>query len=138
MNPDESDPLTSRIIGAAIAVHRELGPGYIEKIYEEALALALVEAEVQFSRQVSVAVDFHGQSVGEHRLDLLVDGCVVVELKAIQAFEPIHYAIVRSYVKATGARCGLILNFAGPTLQVKRIGPKQKGPDAPAQPSQDP
>jgi GxxExxY protein len=63
----------------------------------------------------------------------MVSGCVVVELKATQAIEPIHYAIVRSYVKATGARCALILNFAGPTLQVKRVGPKQslQGPTDP-------
>ncbi len=125
MNSDEDDPVTCGIIGAAIEVHRELGPGFIERIYEEALCVALVERDLEFNRQFAVSIDFHGQKVGEHRLDLYVASRVVVKLKAIAAIEPVHFAIMRSYLKAIGASCGLILNFATPTLQVKRVGPKQ-------------
>jgi GxxExxY protein len=87
--------------------------------------LALAERKLEFARQLPVRIQFHGHGIGEHRLDLLVAGSVVVELKAVQAVDPIHFAIVRSYLKATGARCGLILNFAATTLQVNRVGPRQ-------------
>ena len=101
------DPLTEKILGAAIRVHRELGPGFLESIYEEALAIAIL---------------YHEHLVGEHRLDFLVESTVVVELKAIAEFEKVHFAIVRSYLKAAGIQCGLLLNFAKPTLDIKRIG----------------
>ena len=122
MNPELHDELTSRIISVAIDVHRELGPGFLESIYEEAMVVALAEQNIGFQRQVSVPILFHGQPVGEHRLDFLIASEVVVELKAIKAIEDVHYAIMRSYLRATGCKRGLLLNFAAPTLQVKRIG----------------
>ena len=118
------DPLTERIIGVAIAVHRELGPGYLESMYEEAMAVALREAAIEFKRQYPVPVLFRGRAIGEHRLDFLVEGGVVLELKAAKALEDIHIATVRSYLRATGCPRGLLMNFAAVTLQVKRIGPE--------------
>jgi GxxExxY protein len=124
MKEFDNDPLTGRIIAAAIMVHRELGPGFLESIYEEAMAVALEEAGLPFARQYPVVVNFRGRVVGNHRLDFLVEASVVLELKAVAGFDDVHFAIVRSYVRATDARCGLLLNFAAPTLQVKRIGPE--------------
>lgn len=124
MKPGTSmdDELTGKIIGLAIEVHRELGPGFLESVYEEAMAVALQEARMTFARQATVPIEFRGKAVGEHRLDLIVAGEVVVELKAVKGIEDVHFAIVRSYLKATRLQRGLLLNFAAATLQVKRIG----------------
>jgi GxxExxY protein len=118
----ESSELTQRIIGAAIQVHRELGPGFLESIYEEALCIALTDCNLQFARQVSIPVRFRGHDVGEHRLDLLVEDAVVVELKASMELHDIHYATLRSYLKATGKELGLLLNFATNALTIRRVG----------------
>lgn len=114
--------LTEKIIGAAIRVHRELGPGFLEAIYEEALAVELRLLHLTFHRQKPVPIFYRGEPVGEHRVDLLVEGSVLVELKAIAGFENIHFAILRSYLKALGLFDGLLINFAGTKLAVKRVG----------------
>ena len=114
--------LTERIIGAALRVHRELGPGFLESIYEEALAVELRLLGLAFERQKPVPIFYRGHAIGEHRLDLLIQSTVVVELKAITTLENIHFAIVRSYLKALGLDDGLLLNFAATRLIVKRIG----------------
>jgi GxxExxY protein len=116
------DPLTKRILAAAIAVHRELGPGFLESIYEEALAIAFAEAGLVAERQKIIPVFYREHIVGEHRLDFLVDRTVVVELKATSAFDARHFAVVRSYLTAARCEVGLLLNFATPTLAIKRIG----------------
>ncbi len=115
------EPLSGRIIEAAIQVHKELGPGFLESIYESALKVALRHCGIVYEAQREVAIIFEGEEVGVHRLDLLVDGEIVVELKAIKALEDIHFAQVRSYLKATSLRVGLLMNFHTPTLVVKRI-----------------
>ena len=122
--------LTDKILAAAIRVHRGLGPGYLESIYEEALSVELVAMGLTFERQKSVEVRYRDQMVGLHRLDLLVESRVVVELKAIQGFEPIHYSVVRSYLKATGLDTGLLLNFHSVPLAIKRVGREYKCPGA--------
>ena len=114
--------LTDRIIAAAIRVHKELGPGFLEAMYEEALAIELVAAAVTFERQKLLPVFYREHVIGEHRLDFLVEQNVVVELKAIRALEDIHFAIVRSYLKAANLDDALLLNFATPRLTVKRVG----------------
>ncbi len=114
--------LTERIIGAAIGVHRELGPGFLESIYEESLAIEFARLGIEFVRQKPVPILFREHHVGEHRLDFLVEGTVVVELKAVSAIEDIHFAIVRSYLKAAQLDDALLLNFAATKLVVKRIG----------------
>ena len=114
--------LTDRILAAAIRVHKKLGPGFLEVLYEEALAIELGSSDISFERQKSIPILYRGRVIGEQRLDLLVDGKVVIELKAISALEDIHFAIVRSSLKATNLDDGLLLNFATVKLTVKRVG----------------
>ena len=113
--------LTSRIIAAAIDVHRALGPGFLEVIYERALLIELRRRAIPVESQVDVRVMYNGVSVGEHILDLLVEKTIVVELKAIKNLEDIHFATVRSYLRAMGLEHGLLLNFNKPTLEIKRV-----------------
>ena len=115
------EPLSGRIIEAAIHVHKELGPGFLESIYESAMKVALRHCGIVHEAQKEVTVIFEGEEVGVHRLDLLVGGEIVVELKAVKALEAIHFAQVKSYLKATGLHVGLLMNFFSPTLVVKRI-----------------
>ncbi len=113
--------LSKQIIGCGIRVHRQLGPGFLEKIYEEALALELTKVPVAFERQKVLNLVYDGKPVGEHRLDLLVESRVVLELKACKDIEHIHLATARSYLKATGTRLALVMNFAKPVLEVRRV-----------------
>ena len=119
----ELDRLAPAVIGAAIEVHRSLGPGFLESVYEEALCIELDVRRIPFERQWPVAVNYKGHPVGEGRLDLLVGGVLVVELKAVEGVAPIHVAQVMSYLKATGHRLGLLINFNVPFLKngIKRI-----------------
>lgn len=119
--------ITEEIIGAAIAVHRALGPGFLEAIYEEALAAEFDHLGMNYERQKPVRIEYRGRAVGEHRLDFLVAEKVIVELKAVQALEDIHFAIVRSYLKATGLQSALLLNFAAMPLTIKRVGREEAG-----------
>ncbi len=114
--------LTDRILNAAIRVHTELGPGFLESLYEEALAVELRFLGIQFERQKPVPVFYRAQPIGEHRVDLLVEQKIVVELKAIATLEKIHFAILRSYLKALGLSDALLLNFATTRLTIKRVG----------------
>lgn len=106
-----TNQLSSRIIGASIEVHRNLGPGFLEKIYEEALAIELADRNISFQRQHEISVEYKGQQIGLNRLDLLVENCIIVELKAVEAISPIHRAQIISYLKATGYKLGLLINF---------------------------
>jgi GxxExxY protein len=123
---DRNSPLnraTSAVIGAAIEVHRHLGAGFLESSYENALAHEMELRGIQFRRQVPVAVMYKGKAVGESRLDFLVEGILVVEIKAVDAFAPIHSAQLISYLKATGYKLGLLINFTVRVLKdgIKRI-----------------
>ena len=113
--------MTQRIIGAAIAVHRDLGPDFLESIYEEALAVEFALNGIAFVRQKPITLFYKDHQIGEHRLDFVVDELIVVELKAIRALEDIHFAVGRSYLKATGLQDGLLLNFATAPLTIKRF-----------------
>jgi GxxExxY protein len=113
--------LTERIIAAAICVHKELGPGFLEAVYEEALAIEFAGIGLSFERQKLLPV-FHEHIIGEHRLDFVVEGKVIVELKAIRVLDDIHFAIVRSYLKAANLDDALLLNFATARLAVRRVG----------------
>jgi len=115
------DDLSGRVIEATIAVHRELGPGFLESIYESALKTALRHRDIVYESQKKVTVFFEGEEAGVHRLDLVVERRIVVELKAIKALENVHFAQVRSYLKATGLHVGLLFNFNAPALIVKRV-----------------
>jgi GxxExxY protein len=109
--PDELNRVSERIIGAAIAVHRELGPGFLESIYEQAMRLELEARGLRFECEKAIAVLYRGTPIPGQRIDLLVGGCVIVEVKAVSAIEPIHVAQVVSYLKTTGLRLGLLINF---------------------------
>ena len=103
--------LTSQVIGAAIEVHRYLGPGFLESVYESALCYELASREIPFSAQHPISVEYKGQLVGENRLDILVDNRLIVELKAVEQFHNIRVAQVISYLKATNLSYGLLINF---------------------------
>src|ERR1041384_3911884 len=105
MEPDPRlNVITNAVIGAAIEVHRTLGPGFDELVYEEALVIELGLRGISYARQAPVEVRYKSQLVGQGRIDLLIEGQVVVELKAVEALAPIHTAQVISYLKATGCR----------------------------------
>jgi GxxExxY protein len=118
---------TEQIIAAAIAVHRELGPGFLESIYEEALCVELDSRGIPYERQKRIQIPFKDHVVGDHRLDLLVAGKVVVELKAVKDIESIFFSIVRSYLKAAKVETGLLINFHAVPLAVKRVGREYYG-----------
>ncbi|MGA3163414.1 MAG: GxxExxY protein [Verrucomicrobiota bacterium] len=115
------EELTGQIIACAIEVHKTLGPGFLESIYEAALVVELRRAGLRVEQQKSLPVYYREILVGEHRLDLLVEDLIIVELKAISALEDIHFAVVRSYLKAVGLEHGLLFNFATMPLTVKRV-----------------
>lgn len=115
------EPLSGQIIEASIDVHRDLGPGFLESIYHRAMEIALRHRGILYESEKEVPIAFEGEDVGCHRLDLLVGGEIVVELKAVKAFEDIHFAQLTSYLKATRLHVGLLINFNSPTLAVKRV-----------------
>ncbi len=122
--PDEElDALAHAVIGAAIEVHRHLGPGYLEGVYEDALAVEFGLRGIVFERQKPIAVEFKGVPVGEGRLDFLVEERLIAELKAVEELAPIHRAQVLSYLRTTGPSLGLLINFNVTTLRngIKRV-----------------
>jgi GxxExxY protein len=115
------EDLSSKILNAAVNVHKQLGPGFLESIYEEALCCELSKQGIAFERQKEIKVYYDNHPVGTHRLDLLVNKEIVVELKAVQEFEKAHFATVKSYLRATNLHVGLLLNFNKVTLEIKRM-----------------
>lgn len=118
-----SDALTEKIIGAAIEVHRVLGPGFLESVYEEALCIELQLRGIAFQRQVEVDVAYKGRIIKGQRLDLLVEGEVIVEIKAVTRLPEAATAQVLSYLRATGFKRALLINFGMTRLidGIKRI-----------------
>ena len=113
----EHDPVTHRIIGCAIEVHRQLGPGLLENTYEEALCLELTHARLSFVRQVSVPVYYKGHLIGEHRPDLVVQDKVVVEVKSVERLIAVHQAQLLAYMRLLEKPVGLLLNFNSDVLR---------------------
>ncbi|MCY3691267.1 MAG: GxxExxY protein [Chloroflexota bacterium] len=114
--------LTRIIIGCAFDVLNELGPGFLESVYEKAMVIALSDAGVPVQQQAGIDVFFRSKLVGEFYADLLVDGKVIVELKAVpSALAPMHEAQLINYLNATGIPVGLLLNFGNPKLQYRRL-----------------
>ncbi|MDP9374617.1 MAG: GxxExxY protein [Chloroflexota bacterium] len=120
--PEEVNRLAYTVIGAAIEVHRVLGPGYRESTYEEALCIELALRGIAHVRQPSVALRHKGRTIGEGRLDILAGDCLIVELKAVDELSPVHRAQALSYLKATGHRLGLLINF---NVDILRTGVKR-------------
>jgi GxxExxY protein len=113
----------NKVIGAAIEVHRHLGPGYLESVYEEALTVELALRGIPFARQGVFGLEYKGHVIGEGRLDFLVDDCLNVELKAVEGLAPIHTAQCISYLKANQRRLALLVNFNVSVLKdgIKRV-----------------
>jgi GxxExxY protein len=120
-NP-QLDELARAVNGAAIEVHRVLGAGFLESVYEQALAIEFGLRQIPFQRQHPIALKYKGQMVGEARLDFLVGDQLIVELKAVDTIHPIHHAQVLNYLKATGLQLGLLLNF---NVELMRDGIKR-------------
>ena len=119
---EEQDPDTYAIIGAAMEVHRELGCGFLEVPYQEALARELSEKAIPFAREVSLPIFYKGRPLDcLYRADFICFGAVIVELKAIKTIGPVEEAQLLNYLKATGHERGLLLNFGAASLQIKRM-----------------
>jgi GxxExxY protein len=115
------DPLTERILRGAYQVSNTLGAGFLEKVYENALALELRRSNLGVLQQHPVKVQYLGQTVGDFVADLLVEDQVLVELKAVKSLEPIHQAQCINHLKATGLQICLLLNFGTPRLEIQRL-----------------
>jgi GxxExxY protein len=113
--------LTHRIIGCAMRVHSELGNGFQEVIYQRALAIEMEDAELAFSREHEMDIHYLGHHIGTRRVDFLVDGVIMVELKAVIRLEDVHLAQAMNYVEAYNLNIGLLLNFGARSLEYKRV-----------------
>jgi GxxExxY protein len=139
MMREDIDLLAERVIGCAMEVHKQMGPGLNEGIYRECLMLELAIREISFADEVVIRVDYKGRRLRKHfEIDLIVDGRLIVELKAVEALHPAHQAQVMTYLRLTGHPAGLLINFNQPTLRAglkrldhpdiyarKRLQPKQ-------------
>ena len=109
--------LTERIIGCAIEVHKHLGPGLLESVYESALCVEFKVRSLPFNRQAGVPLYYKGELISEHRPDLIVAEKVIVEIKSVEQLAPIHMAQMLTYLRVTSLRIGLILNFNSATMK---------------------
>lgn len=120
-NAPEPDALSNRIIGCALTVSNTLGSGFLEKVYENALALELRQAGIAVAQQHGTTVTYKGTSVGDYFIDLLVEDCILVELKTVRALDGVHRAQCINYLRATGMHLCLLMNFGTPRLEFRRI-----------------
>lgn len=107
----QDDPLTRRIIACAIEVHRKLGPGLLEKLYKEAMVVEMELDGLKVEKNVKVPVEYKGRLIGEYFIDLLVEDSVILELKSVERHDPVFEAQILSYMKLTGKKVGLLINF---------------------------
>lgn len=118
---EKLNPITEKIIGCAYTISNTLGNGFLEKVYENALVHELRKSGLKIEQQHSIQVWYDGIVVGEYIADLLVEDAVLVELKAVKVLDAIHQAQCIHYLKATGLRLCLLLNFGSPRVEVKRL-----------------
>jgi GxxExxY protein len=107
----QDDPLTRRIIACAIEVHRKLGPGLLEKLYKEAMVIETELAGLKVETNVKIPVEYKGKPIGDYFIDLLVEDTVILELKSVERHDPVFEAQILSYMKLTGKKVGLLINF---------------------------
>jgi GxxExxY protein len=117
----EHDPLTEAVIGCVFRVANGLGSGFLEKVYENALIHELRKSGMEAKQQVLVSVDYDGQNVGDYIGDIIVEGRLLLELKACKALEDVHLAQCLNYLKATGIPTCLLINFGSPKPQIRRV-----------------
>jgi GxxExxY protein len=115
------DRLTGRVIQCIIHVHQTLGPGFLESVYRRALLIELRKQDLTTEAEKEVVVYYDGQKVGRHRLDLLVEGQLILELKTVEALSKAHYAQVRSYLRAMRLDVALLVNFADDRADFRRV-----------------
>jgi GxxExxY protein len=117
------EELTEQIITCAISVHKELGPGLLESNYLAAMAIELAHARLSFLKEPTIPVFYRGTRIGEHRPDFIVERAVVLEIKSVERYDPVFAAQVLTYLRITGTRVGLLLNFNRPVLKdgIKRF-----------------
>jgi len=113
--------LSFAIIGAAMEVHRQLGPAFLEAVYQKALAYELTVRGIPFQEQVLLPVYYKGQLVGEYKADFVIDGKIIIEIKSVSSLAKAHEAQALHYLAATGLQLAIIVNFGAPSLQYKRI-----------------
>jgi len=118
-----SEGLTEKIIGCAVEVHRQLGPGLLESAYGAALLIELAEAGLSCRTQVPIPMVYKGHTIGEYRLDLLVEDTIIVEVKSVERLDPVFDAQLLTYLRLAGKRVGLLLNFNSRLLRqgIKRV-----------------
>jgi GxxExxY protein len=117
----DSDELTYLINGAIFEVNRQLGAGFLEKVYEKALLVELIDRGLKAENQVPVKVTYKGKEVGEYYADIVVENKVILEIKSIDSLQKIHEAQLLNYLKATGYKIGLLVNFKHPKAEIKRF-----------------
>jgi GxxExxY protein len=115
------DSLTEQIISCAFKVSNVLGCGFLEKVYENAMAIELAESGLNVETQKQIQVSYRDQIVGDYFIDILVDNDIILELKAVKAMENIHFAQCQNYLKATGKKLGLVINFGEEKVKVRRV-----------------
>lgn len=122
-NLDNLNSLTEKIIGCSIEVHRNLGPGLLESIYEKALIHEFHANSIGYQRQVVIPIKYKGYDIGIYRLDFLIEESIIIELKATNRFDPVYEAQLMTYLKITNKKLGLLINFNVPQLRhgIKRI-----------------
>jgi GxxExxY protein len=113
--------LSYRVMEAVFEAHNTLGPGFLEELYEQALVYELESRGIPFERQKAIVVHYKGRPIGEHRLDLVIDGKIILELKAVSALVDAFKQQALSYLKATGLRLGILINFGTPRVEYVRI-----------------
>jgi GxxExxY protein len=119
---EERDKLTETIIGLCFEIHRQLGPGYLERIYVNALKLKLRKANINFEIEREFIVNMDGEAIGKFRCDFLVEKKVIIELKSVVGFQPkIFQSQLISYLKASKIKTGLLINFGNTSCEIKRL-----------------
>ena len=113
--------LSYKVIGCAMMVHNELGSGFLEKVYENAMVISLKEKGIKVEQQKEIVIQFHGETIGNYIADLLVDDKIIIELKCAINISETHKAQIANYLKATGKRLGIIINFGKEKLEYVRI-----------------
>jgi GxxExxY protein len=114
---DGDTETTDRILRCALEVHRAIGPGLLESVYESALCIELRASNIVFARQIGIPLFYKGELISEHRPDLIVENKVVVEVKSVERLAPIHWAQLLTYLRVASLNVGLLLNFNSPTLK---------------------
>ncbi|WDN87067.1 hypothetical protein BuS5_00035 [Desulfosarcina sp. BuS5] len=117
----KTNDITYKINGAIFEVNRELGSGFLEKIYENALMIELKKVGLKAEKQMPIKVNYKGTEIGEYYADIVVENQIIIELKAVDSLQKIHEAQILNYLKATGYKIGLLVNFKHPKAEIKRF-----------------